>query len=322
MPTEVVELESFTEEDYEAWGGPAVYWGRVAESDGFDMEGIRTTPSNVGLIPCNCDLMTENLLVKHYAKLGLHRYNILEGTRLQLQRLIKYNMLPHGVSSYYMTMVVYNPAAGGQENFQVRVDERKINSLDVTCSIARPKDEIDQVTTKKPFMPHFHGCAVPDSDFFDGELPDWPSDEALNDTKRFYVLTSSERQDTDWIYLYLELLICAYDTWSTELIPDFMANLQILKVVIETDIKDAKPNVRLKANCANVYITFKGLDTVPLIDEIGKHVERKAIVRRVISPGFLTLVGKHWSGKDTEKRSRTLKSEEKARRQRKRYRFG
>ncbi|VVB00846.1 unnamed protein product [Arabis nemorensis] len=310
--TEVVRSEYFTEEDYEAWGGPA----------GFDIEGIPTTPFSGGLMAYNCNLMPQNLLVKHYAMLGLHRYNMSEGTSFELDRLIKFNKSQNAVSSYYMTLLAYDPSLCQEETFQVRTDERKINRLHVTCSVARPKDKKDEVSTKGPFVPHFYRCAVSGSSLFNGELPDWPSDDALNDTNRFYMLNSSERQSTDWIHLYLELLLCANDRGSAQVRPDFMTDLQILKVAIETDIGDMKPlNERLKANCANVYITFKGLDTVPLNDEIGEHVERKAIVRRVIGPGFLTLVGKHWSGKNAEKRSVTLMSGEKAQRSRKRYRF-
>ncbi|KFK36065.1 hypothetical protein AALP_AA4G073300 [Arabis alpina] len=314
MSTEMVEKD-------EDWGGPAVYWSRVAKSDGFDIEGIPRTPYTVGLLAYNCASMPEDLMVKHYAMLGLHRYNMLEGTSLKLHTLLKYNRLQNVVSSYFMTLNARNSDdRSRQEIFQVRIDERKINSLDLTCSLARPKDKKDdEVTTKKPFMAHFHGCAVPDSDLFDGELPDWPSDEALNDTKRFYVLTSSDRQANDWINLYLQLLICANDPMSAQIKPKFMSDLQILKVAIETHIGDAKPKERLEAKCANVYITFKGLDTIPMIDEIGGEHVRKAIVRRVISPGFLTIVGQHWSGINTKK---SAKNEEKARRQRKRYRFG
>ncbi|CAH8253721.1 unnamed protein product [Arabidopsis lyrata] len=62
-------------------------------------------------------------------------------------------------------------------------------------------------TTKEHFIPHFHGSAVSDG-VFQGPLPDWPSDDAFNhDRNRFYVLKISEWQATDWISLYLELLI-------------------------------------------------------------------------------------------------------------------
>lgn len=75
-----------------------------------------------------------------------------------------------------------------------------------------------------------------------------------------------------------------------------------MKVAIETSIDDAVPlNERLKAKRANVYIMFKGLAEAqaPRRDfEIGEHVERKAIVRRVIDErtGDLTLFGELWGG--------------------------
>ena len=40
---------------------------------------------------------------------------------------------------------------------------------------------------QEPLIPHFPGDAVDDG-FFKGELPDWPSDDALNDGKRFYLV--------------------------------------------------------------------------------------------------------------------------------------
>ncbi|VVB00847.1 unnamed protein product [Arabis nemorensis] len=137
-------------------------------------------------------------------------------------------------------------------------------------------------------------------------VPDWPSDDAWNDTKRFYVVKTSEWQESKWIYLYLELLLRANDRWSSRLYKEFLSKARIVKVAIETNIGDVKQsNERLKAKCANIYITFTGLETDPRIDEIGEHVERKAIVRRVISStGSLTLVGKLWSGKDTTKLTR------------------
>ncbi|VVB00848.1 unnamed protein product [Arabis nemorensis] len=311
--TEVVESKHFTKKDYEAWGGPSVYWSRVAESDGFDIEDVATIPDNIGLVSYDCQKSARYpypVLVKRYAMLGLHRYNMLEGTRFQLQGLLKLNMLQNCVSSYYMTL-----------NARDSTGRLKPFRLDVTCSIARPRVKKDEVTTEKPFVPHFHGYAIPDSKFFDGELPDWPLDEALNDTKRFYVLKELEWKETECINLYLELLICADDRRRMRNKKNFLSNLEIVKVAIETNIEDMKPsNERLKAKCANVYITFKGLKKTPWSEEI--DVERKAIIRRVIgSTGSLTLVGKLWSGENTEKRSMTLTSGENAQSSRKRSRF-
>ncbi|KAF3598001.1 hypothetical protein DY000_02023540 [Brassica cretica] len=73
---------------------------------------------------------------------GLHRYNILKGTNFQPYSLVKFNMLPNCVSSFYITLLAHDSALDPLEKtFQVRVDEQNANCLDFTCSIARLKDE-------------------------------------------------------------------------------------------------------------------------------------------------------------------------------------
>ncbi|KAF3598002.1 hypothetical protein DY000_02023541 [Brassica cretica] len=171
------------------------YWRQVRQSEGFDMENV-SIPSNMcgmitGLLPFDCVRYSYPycVLVNLYAKVGLHRYNMLKGTNFQLDSLVKFNMLQNCVSSFYMTLLAHDPAAPDplEKTFQVRVDEQKANHLDFECSIARIKDE---GITEKSFVPHFHGDAVADG-FFKGELPDWPSDDALNDGKRFYLVRLS-----------------------------------------------------------------------------------------------------------------------------------
>ncbi|XP_024008728.1 UPF0725 protein At1g23970 [Eutrema salsugineum] len=256
-----------------------------------------------GLLPFNC---TNNrrypyrFVVNLYAKVGLHRYNMLEGTSFKHSALMKFNMVGGFMSSFYMTLLAHNPdpaASTLQKTFQVRVDEGTFGSLDITCSIARPKDE---VTTKTPFIPHFHGGTAADG-IFKGELPDWPSDDAFNDGKRFYMVKESEWQATDWIHMYLELVIASHCR-SADYLSSVLSQLEIVKVAIETAIEDVEsPKERLNAKIAHVYIKFKGLaePQVPRqVFEIGEHVERKAIVRRVISKhtGYLTLMGKLCGG--------------------------
>lgn len=271
------------------------------------MENV-SIPSNMcgmitGLLPFDCVRYSYPycVLVNLYAKVGLHRYNMLKGTNFQLDSLVKFNMLQNCVSSFYMTLLAHDPAAPDplEKTFQVRVDEQKANHLDFECSIARIKDE---VITEKPFVPHFHGDAVADG-FFKGELPDWPSDDALNDGKRFYLVKESEWQANDWISMYLELVICAYDRRIRE--RDVFSLLEILEVAIETGVEDVEPsNERLKAKSVNVYIKFKGMANVitpRMIFESGEHVERKAVVRRVLDEhsGDMTLSGKFCGGQST-----------------------
>ncbi|CAF2161634.1 unnamed protein product [Brassica napus] len=302
-------LESPSEVYYRAYRD---YWRKVNESDGFDLENIVEKyyplifPTNIstppyymfkGLLPFDCVSCgyPYPVMVNLYAKVGLHRYNMLKGTNFQLDSLVKFNMLPNCVSSFYISLLAHDPALDPLEKtFQVRVDEQNANCLDFTCSIARLKDE---VITKNPLIPHFHGAAVADG-FFKGELPDWPSDDALNDEKRFYLLKESEWQANDWISMYLELR-------------DVLSQLEILEVAIETGIEEVEPpNERLEAKSANVYIKFKGMANVRyfrMIFEIGKHVERKAVVRRVLDEdsGYMTLLGKFCGGQSTKKRPRS-----------------
>ncbi|CAN7050298.1 unnamed protein product, partial [Brassica rapa subsp. trilocularis] len=268
-------LESPSEVYYRAYRD---YWHKVNESDGFDLENISTPPYYMfkGLLPFDCVSCgyPYPVMVNLYAKVGLHRYNMLKGTNFQLDSLVKFNMLPNCVSSFYITLLAHDPALDPlDKTFQVRVDEQNANCLDFTCSIARLKDE--------------------------GELPDWPSDDALKDEKRFYLLKESEWQTNDWISMYLELR-------------DVLSQLEILEVAIETGIEEMEPpNERLEAKSANVYIKFKGMANVRyfrMIFEIGEHVERKAVViRRVLDEdsGYMTLLGKFCGGQSTKKRPRS-----------------
>ncbi|XP_010498908.1 PREDICTED: UPF0725 protein At1g23960-like [Camelina sativa] len=190
------------------------YWLQVAETEGFDLEHVVVPPSMIGringLIAYDCERYVDHyphrMLVKHYANVGLHRYNMLKRTNFHLGSLKKFNMLQNFVSSYYMTLLAHDPrSCPSGKDFQVRVDERTYGSLDLTVSVARPKDEL--VTTKMPFIPHFHGGASA-AGIFIGDLPDWPSDDDLKDQNRFYLVKEADLQYNNWILMYLELVIC------------------------------------------------------------------------------------------------------------------
>ncbi|CDY25809.1 BnaA07g09730D [Brassica napus] len=266
------------------------YWRQVKESEGFDVENI-SLPSNsgviTGLMPYDCvrfKSYPHPVMVNLYAKVGLHRYNMLKETNFQLDSLVKFNMLQHCLSSFYITLLAHDPAIHPLEKpFPVKVDEEK-NTLFAY------------------YMHHFQSELLADS-FFKVELPDWPSNDALNDGKRFYLVKESEWQANDWIPMYLELVICA----DARLVAkrDVVSKLEILEVAIETGIEDVEPpNERLKATRAYVYIKFKGLANVcspRMIFEIGEHVERKAVVRRVLDKyGCLTILGKFCGGRSTK----------------------
>lgn len=105
-------------------------------------------------------------LVKRYAKLGLHRYNIKEvffwylnntycvyvitnlfvfqGTNFELDALIKFNMRSVGACSFLITLAARDTVAGRpMQIFQVRVDENRYGLLDATCTTARIKGNKD-----------------------------------------------------------------------------------------------------------------------------------------------------------------------------------
>lgn len=92
------------------------------------------------------------------------------------------------VSSYYLTLFAQDQAS--VKTFQVRIDEKAYGRLDLTCSVARIKEEakVEGDSAKEPFIPHYHGgpeASVP----FVGELPRWPSAADLNDKSRFYMVS-------------------------------------------------------------------------------------------------------------------------------------
>lgn len=107
------------------------------------------------------------LVVKLYATVGLHRYNMLEvtllypssifislvcrcnnssfsfycqGTNLHLHEIEKYvvvcTIMP---VSYYITLIAEDPATSSFVTFQTHVDQRSLGQIDFTCYISRPK---------------------------------------------------------------------------------------------------------------------------------------------------------------------------------------
>ncbi|XP_010477462.1 PREDICTED: UPF0725 protein EMB2204-like [Camelina sativa] len=228
-------------------------------------------------------------VVKLYAKLGLHRYNLLEGKNLQLDSLKSFTVsITGGPSSYYVSLVARVPDGGLQQAFQVLVQERSLGFLDLGCPIARP-------LVTEPFL-RPHKAQPPDGLFFSDELPDWPSEIAFNDRKRFHLVKESELRDNDWIRLYLELALVFHDRTLTE---RYLSQLEIVQVWIETTQDVEQPNSK---KTTIFYITYKDLAKARL----GEPVDRRAIVRRIINEATANfrLRGRYWFAEkapDTEK---------------------
>ncbi|XP_010486303.1 PREDICTED: UPF0725 protein At1g02770-like [Camelina sativa] len=248
------------------------YWRRLDESDRFDVEGIEAPLGAIPLIAYDCQRRCP-VLVKRYASAGLHRYNMLEGTNFKLGAVTKYNKLQNFVSPYYITLLAQDSVSGSHQTFQVLVDEQRVGRLDIIVEIARPRG----MTTKEPHIPSF---SVAD------ELPQWP--DSFSDTNRFYLMKQSEFLNNDWIYLYLELVLCKIERVGIS--DSDLSKLKIVKAVIETKEDMLPPDEILNAKTAVVYITFKGMAKAQVA---GEHDERKAIVRRILNEdtGRLSLMG-------------------------------
>ncbi|EFH67388.1 hypothetical protein ARALYDRAFT_336539 [Arabidopsis lyrata subsp. lyrata] len=181
---------------------------RVDTLDYFDFDGSISRSFLLRAYHCEgdeCRKHTYLALVKLYARAGLHLYNMLNGKNLKLDRLKRFNKDMHFLSSYYITLLAFDPTSRLQETFQVIVDDNCFGSLDFICPTARPKPLV--ITKGRPFIPLQDDTSVPP--FYKGSLPEWPPEDAFNDRKWVYVVNESELQNTDWIYLYLELVICS-----------------------------------------------------------------------------------------------------------------
>ncbi|KAG7597723.1 Protein MS5 [Arabidopsis suecica] len=258
------------------------YWRRLDESECFDIEGIEAPPGAIALIPYDCQLPNSfhplPLWVKLYASAGLHRFNMLQGTNFKLGYVMKFNKRLALLSPYYITLLAHDSVSGSHQSFQVLVNEQSVGKLNIIIPIARPKG----VTTNERLIP----C---DSFSVDDKLPQWPSHDSFNDTKRFYLVKESELQNNDWINLYLQLVLCAIQ--RVRISDSDLSKLKIVKAVIETKEDMVSPNERLNAKTAVVYITFKGLANARIA--AGEHDERKAIIRRIFDEhtGHLSLLG-------------------------------
>ncbi|KAF3493572.1 hypothetical protein DY000_02054672 [Brassica cretica] len=115
------------------------FWRKVDETDGFDIE-IEGAPCYFGGMSVYKGGVDCPLVARLYAKVGLHRYNMLEGTNLHLREIEKYNLvcIPMPVS-YYITLLAEDPATSSYVVFQPKIDQRSLGEMDFSCYISRPK---------------------------------------------------------------------------------------------------------------------------------------------------------------------------------------
>ncbi|KAJ0257816.1 hypothetical protein HA466_0086190 [Hirschfeldia incana] len=225
---------------------------------GFDISGLPVPDFAPGLIEyiCNDDTCPPLLLL--YAKLGLHRYNLLQGKNLQLSSVKKYNRsMGSAASSYYITLVAIDPATQLLQTFQARVGELRFGELVLDCSIARPLGETHICGIKKSS----EWPPKPVEDLLH-TFPEWPRKNPFKKSKRF---TASNR-----------------DTLENHLV----SNLKIVKVAIDTTSTQEGLDL-----FAIVYIRYK--DSCKA--RVGKDVDRVAVVRRFFNERMeaFSLVGQN-----------------------------
>ncbi|ESQ46829.1 hypothetical protein EUTSA_v10028156mg, partial [Eutrema salsugineum] len=114
--------------EYREWlaGVRKDYYDVLHKSDRFDICGLRPSTIFGGLQEriCNERKPCPGLVVL-YARLGLHRYNMLQGKNLELSHVKKFNKstltLP---GSYYITLEAKDPDDfGSLQTFQALVNE-------------------------------------------------------------------------------------------------------------------------------------------------------------------------------------------------------
>ncbi|KAF8108051.1 hypothetical protein N665_0115s0061 [Sinapis alba] len=236
------------------------FWRRMEESEGFDLEG---GPCYYGGLSYHKGGANCPLEVSLYAKAGLHRYNMLEGTNLHLHEVEKYNVLciPMPVS-YHITLIAEDPATSSFVVFQTQIEQRDLGQIDFTCYISKPKG------IKSEIYP---------SQFFDAkDLPQkWPSEEAFADKSRFlYKVQKSDWEEHDWIHLYMEFAFFNRNRTRNH----NMSDLKILNVLLETEENLPYETVLKSFKNVLVYIRY---DQDLGADGVCKYMD---IVRRTVEP--------------------------------------
>uniref|UniRef100_A0A0D3CM00 Uncharacterized protein n=1 Tax=Brassica oleracea var. oleracea TaxID=109376 RepID=A0A0D3CM00_BRAOL len=221
----------------------AELWRKVRETDGFDMGELRDHRDwGMHEFSGGKDCL---LVVQLYAKVGLHRYNVLEGTNLQLHEIEKYNREgTYMPARYYITLLAAeeDPSAtpASLVTFQTELYERKCCTLNLTCLIARLKGTKSTGNMGR----HFRD---------DRDLPEWPDDKC---SSRFlYEVMESEWEENDWIGLYLQVAIVTTDRRDYTYKPN-LSGLKILNVVVETEENLPKETLLKCFPSVVVYISY------------------------------------------------------------------
>ncbi|KAG7567812.1 Protein MS5 [Arabidopsis thaliana x Arabidopsis arenosa] len=115
--------------------------------------------------------------------------------------------------------------------------------------------------------------------YYKGKLPKWLTKyEVLAAAKdEYYVVQESDFLENEWLHLYAEIAL--YSNWKWH---------------ATRKSGEESPHLKLKANNAIFYMSFKGSGDHPS----GKHYEYQAIVRKTMDgkPGHIRLEVDSWEG--------------------------
>ncbi|KAJ4900642.1 UPF0725 protein [Raphanus sativus] len=233
------------------------------KSEGFDIEGIVGPVGNVmsgqmvsfdceGLNSRNCPLGWK---VKCYGKLGLHRYNLIKGTNLELHSLFKFNKWGSGASSFFITLAASHDAFSlpCMQTFQVRVDEQQYACLNVSFVL----------------LPGLAAVTPPH-----GQHQLSQTVQCVENCLLGLHMLMISNGFTWWInqsYLAPTGFVCTSSLFFVikfGKLPE--GKLEFVKVAIETD-----EETPLKAKSSVLYIAFKGL----AVDGADESVEQRAIIK-------------------------------------------
>ncbi|CAH8271805.1 unnamed protein product [Arabidopsis lyrata] len=207
-------------------------------------------------------------LVFFYAKMGLHRYNFVQGTKFELSRVKQYVMSTgSAASSYYITLDAIDPA-GALVTFQTKVSEHSFGKFILDCHIAKVRGE---TRDGKGFL------------MIDHSFPKCPLE---NPFETYYLVKESELQENAWVLLYLQLAVATTHRYREA--KDFgLPNLEILDVAIDDE-------QGLYAKNAVFYIRYKDY---LYKSNLAHDLDRIAIVRRCFdkATGCFSLVGQNLS---------------------------
>ncbi|XP_020875157.1 UPF0725 protein At4g28920 [Arabidopsis lyrata subsp. lyrata] len=265
------------------------YLRQVQESDGFDVDYFHNSYARIKPFQLN-DEYGYTHDIELYGRLGLHCYNLHKGTNLKLIDIHKYNT--ELFFGYYITLEAVDTYTNSPCTFQTCVREGKTwehGYFMVQTEISRLKVPTGPRTTSIGPQRRWEDEVV--DDFYKSEMPNWLTKEELaaaNDKGQYYELQESDLLGNEWLHLYAEFALSlnwrGYAMKNT-ILRRFLP-LKIKKVIVHTrESGEESPHLKLKANNAIFYMSFKGNSDHP------SDVEYQAIVRKTMdgTPGHIRL---------------------------------